>query len=88
MPKIAYVFPGQGSQYVGMGKDLFEQSSVARALFQQADDLLGFSLSKICFEGPDDVLKQTKNTQPAIFLHSIILSNLIDMNDAAMVAGH
>jgi len=84
----SYIFPGQGSQYVGMGKDLFEQNEVAREMFGQADKLLRVSLSKICFEGPEEELKQTKNTQPAIFLHSVILSRLLGKQDVAMVAGH
>lgn len=84
----AYIFPGQGSQYVGMGKDLCEQFPEAKKYFDEADSLLGFSLSKICFEGPEEELKQTKNTQPAIFLHSVALWNLLKPNDAAMVAGH
>jgi [acyl-carrier-protein] S-malonyltransferase len=88
MSKTAYIFPGQGSQYVGMGKDLYEQSDIARAMFQKADSILGISLTKICFEGPEDILKQTKNTQPAIFLHSVVLSSLIGQNDAAITAGH
>jgi [acyl-carrier-protein] S-malonyltransferase len=88
MSSTAYIFPGQGSQYVGMGKDLYEQSPVARDLFQRADEVLGIGLAKICFEGPEDVLKQTKNTQPAIFLHSIILTRLMKNADASMVAGH
>ncbi|MFA5834807.1 MAG: ACP S-malonyltransferase [Bacteroidota bacterium] len=85
---LAYIFPGQGSQYVGMGKDLCEQFPVAKKYFDEADSILGFSLSKICFEGPEEELKQTKNTQPAIFLHSIALWNLVKPSDAAMVAGH
>ncbi len=84
----AYVFPGQGSQYVGMGKDLCEQFPVAKKYFDEADSLLGFSLSKICFEGPEDELKQTKNTQPAIFLHSVALWNVLKPQDASMTAGH
>jgi len=84
----AYIFPGQGSQYVGMGKDLCEQFPVAKKYFDEADSVLGFSLSKICFEGPEDELKQTKNTQPAIFLHSVALWNLLKPADASMVAGH
>jgi [acyl-carrier-protein] S-malonyltransferase len=88
MSKTAYIFPGQGSQYVGMGKDLYEQSAIAREKFNQSDSILGISLSKICFEGPEDELRQTKNTQPAIFLHSIILTELSDHSDAAMAAGH
>ncbi len=89
---LAYIFPGQGSQYVGMGKDLYEQSKIARVIFDRADELLGFSLSKICFEGPDEELRQTKNTQPAIFVHSIVLTKLMQTESAAtpvaMTAGH
>ncbi len=88
MPKTAIIFPGQGSQYVGMGKDLYENSSVAREVFQQADDILGFSLSKICFEGPEEELKQTKNTQPAIFLHSCVLLKMTQDLKGDYTAGH
>jgi [acyl-carrier-protein] S-malonyltransferase len=88
MPNTAFIFPGQGAQYVGMGKDLFENSQEARELFQRADDVLGFSLSKICFEGPEDELRQTKNTQPAIFLHSAVLLNLLKKSDVSFTAGH
>ncbi|MDE3058023.1 MAG: ACP S-malonyltransferase [Bacteroidota bacterium] len=84
----AYIFSGQGSQYIGMGKGLYAQFPVAKEMFDRADELLGFALSKICFEGPEDKLKQTKNTQPAIFLHSIVLWNLLKPADAAMAAGH
>lgn len=84
----AYIFPGQGSQYVGMGKDLCEQFPEAKKYFDDADSVLGFALSKICFEGPEEELKQTKNTQPAIFLHSVALWNLLKRTDASMVAGH
>src|SRR5437667_12110724 len=88
MPRLACVFPGQGSQYVGMGKDLFDRSPVARELFRRADEVLGVHLSKLCFDGPEEELRQTKNTQPAIFLHSIVLTTLIDAADAVMAAGH
>lgn len=88
MTKSVYIFPGQGSQYVGMGKDLYEHSPVARELFQRAEDVLGVPLSKICFEGPEDELKQTKNTQPAIFVHSIALTRILNNNDIVISAGH
>jgi len=83
----AFVFPGQGSQYVGMGKDICENNSQAKKIFEKADEVLGFSLSKICFEGPDDQLKQTENTQPAIFLHSVATFSCI-ASKPSMVAGH
>ncbi len=85
---IAYMFPGQGSQYSGMGKDLAARYPEARALFDKADAVLGIHLSRICFEGSDEDLKQTKNTQPAIFLHSMAVWNLLKPQDAAMTAGH
>lgn len=85
----AYVFPGQGAQFSGMGKDLFEKSSLAKELFQQANETLGFDIMKIMFEGTDDELKQTKVTQPAIFLHSTILAACLgDSFRPDMVAGH
>ena len=84
----AYIFPGQGSQQKGMGKDLFEQSKIAQQLFHQADSILGFSLSNIMFEGSDEDLKQTKVTQPAVFLHSVISATLLSDFSPSMVAGH
>jgi [acyl-carrier-protein] S-malonyltransferase len=85
----AYVFPGQGAQFSGMGKDLYEKSELARALFNKADEIMGFSISKIMFEGSDEELKQTKVTQPAIFIHSTILAACLgDEFKPDMVAGH
>ena len=84
----AYVFPGQGAQFTGMGKDLFDNSPKARAYFEQADDLLGFSLSSIMFEGTAEELKETKVTQPAIFLHSVVAALISESFQPDMVAGH
>lgn len=85
----AYIFPGQGAQFTGMGKDLYENSAKAKELFQQANDILGFDITKIMFEGTVDELKQTKVTQPAIFLHSTILAEVLGNNfQPDMVAGH
>lgn len=85
----AYVFPGQGAQFSGMGKDLYENSELARTLFAQANDILGFDIQSIMFEGTEDQLKQTNVTQPAIFLHSTILAACLGESFApAMVAGH
>lgn len=84
----AYVFPGQGSQFKGMGKDLYDNSITAKALFEQANDILGFRITDIMFEGTDEELKQTKVTQPAIFLHSVILAKEILDFQPDMVAGH
>jgi len=84
----AYIFPGQGSQFPGMGKDLFENYSFAREIFSEADELLGFSLSDIMFNGTEEELKQTKVTQPAIYLHSILIAKLGTNFKPEMVAGH
>jgi len=85
----AYVFPGQGAQFTGMGKDLYEASEEAKVLFEQANDILGFRITDIMFEGEAEELKQTKVTQPAIFLHSTILAKLLgDRFQPEMVAGH
>jgi [acyl-carrier-protein] S-malonyltransferase len=85
----AYVFPGQGAQYVGMGKDLYEKSEKAKELFEKANDILKFRITDLMFDGTEEDLKQTKVTQPAIFLHSVILSRFLgDSFKPDMVAGH
>jgi [acyl-carrier-protein] S-malonyltransferase len=85
----AYVFPGQGAQFSGMGKDLFEASEAAQKRFHQAEEILGFSISQTMFSGSDEDLKQTSVTQPAIFLHSVILAEMLGDGFAPdMVAGH
>lgn len=84
----AYVFPGQGAQYVGMGKNLYENTKIGKELFEQANEILGFSITEIMFEGTDEDLKQTKVTQPAIFLHSVILAKCLPDFQPDMVAGH
>jgi [acyl-carrier-protein] S-malonyltransferase len=85
----AYIFPGQGAQFTGMGQDLYQSSEEARHLFKKANDILGFDIAKIMFEGSAEDLKQTKVTQPAIFLHSVILSKVLgDSFKPDMVAGH
>ena len=85
----AYIFPGQASQFVGMGKDLFEQFKIAQELFEQANEILGFPITEVMFEGTEEDLKQTKITQPAVFLHSIIKAKIHSDNfQPDMVAGH
>ncbi|MCA0430500.1 MAG: ACP S-malonyltransferase [Bacteroidetes bacterium] len=86
--KKAYVFPGQGSQFSGMGKDLYENNLNAKNLFNQANDILGFKITDTMFSGTDEELKQTKITQPAIFLHSVILASTLSDFNPDMVAGH
>lgn len=84
----AYIFPGQGAQFPGMGKDLYEANDIAKRMFDQANDLLGFDITRIMFEGTEEELKQTKVTQPAIFLHSVILAKTYPAFKPDMVAGH
>ena len=89
--KIAFVFPGQGSQYVGMGRDLWERYPVVRSLFEEASEVLGFDLASLCFEGPEEKLRLTENTQPAIFTVSVaawrVLKEELDL-EPYLVAGH
>ncbi len=87
MSKTAVLFPGQGSQKTGMGKSHYDSNPKFRKLADQADEILGFSLTKIMFEGPDDALRQTENTQPAIFLHSVALFRMLDLKPD-VTAGH
>jgi [acyl-carrier-protein] S-malonyltransferase len=84
----AYVFPGQGAQFTGMGKDLYEQSALAQELFEKANEILGFNITDIMFEGTAEDLKETKVTQPAVFLHSVILAKTLTDFKPDMVAGH
>ena len=85
----AYIFPGQGAQFIGMGLDLYQKSTLAQELFKEANEILGFSITDIMFEGTVEALKETKVTQPAIFLHSVILSKVLgDSFKPDMVAGH
>lgn len=86
--KHAYIFPGQGSQFSGMGKNLFENNPAAKNLFYKANEILGFDISRIMFEGSDEELKQTNVTQPAVFLHSVIAFLCADNVNPDMVAGH
>ena len=84
----AFVFPGQGAQFVGMGKDLYDAYPEARTMMQRANDVLGFDLTEVMFEGTDEALRQTRVTQPAIFLHSIVAGRLMTTLQPDMVAGH
>src|SRR5262249_36723952 len=94
MGKLALLFPGQGSQFVGMGKELYESSPPARAVFDEADVVLGFPLTKLCFEGPEEELRATANTQPAILTHSVAAFRDLEariperLEGAAFAAGH
>ena len=85
---VAYVFPGQGAQFVGMGYPLYEQFEKAKIIFEEANDILGFNITDIMFNGNDEDLKQTKVTQPAIFLHSVVRTQLLKNFEGIMTAGH
>ena len=90
MVKTAFVFPGQGSQFVGMGKDFYDHLPAARELMQEANDVLGFDIASICFNGPEETLKLTENTQPALLVHSTMALKILRENgiDSVVAAGH
>lgn len=90
MTNLAFIFPGQGSQQVGMGQSLYDQFSTARQIFDQANDILGFDLTNVCFHGSEEQLRQTRLTQPAIFVHSVVVAQLLLENgySPTMTAGH
>ena len=90
MSKLAFIFPGQGAQFVGMGKDFYDNFDIAKKLFDEADDALGYSIKKMCFEGSEDDLKLTANTQPAILIVSVIAAELLKAEGvtAEIAGGH